>query len=385
MDYSRYESLNFLIVVNSLNVFGGAERQALILAEYLKQNVSENVSVLAFQDGNVFRPLLAEIGLKIYCFPFKHQVKKVKKLVQYYNLSQLVKGIKPDILIPYVAESNKIVAQIWNHVGAKFAFWNQREEGRKLYGTAHERKLINKLPAIVSNSYEGRDALVRTYGINPERIKVINNGVITVEKLHSTTNWHSAFQLKDDRSLVAMIANITNRKDHKTLLRAWQKVVEAFENKDITPPFLVLAGRKAEAYDSLRLLGFDLRLSNHIGFTGTLSTEKVQDLIYQSAFCVFSSNLEGCPNGVLECMAQGKAVVGTKISGIEQALGRKYETICLSKPNDPNDLANKIKKTIEQPELMAEIGAHNHERIKIDFSVKQMVDQHLSLIDPILS
>ena len=149
-------------------------------------------------------------------------------------------------------------------------------------------------------------------------------------------------------------------------------------------PFLVLAGRKAETYDQLRLLGFNLKLSNHISFTGTLTTPEVKDLIAQSLFGVFSSNLEGCPNGVLECMEQGKAVVGTHISGVEQALGTAYKDICLSQPNNAQDLANKIMALYKQPALIEEIGEHNRQRIDTEFSVEQMVKKHLNLLETVI-
>jgi glycosyltransferase involved in cell wall biosynthesis len=378
MSKETFKNQHFLFVVNTYKAFGGAERQALILASYIKEHISEHVSFLAFEDGEHFRRLLEDAGIPVYFFPFKHHAPKHKKLGQYWQLVRFLKPLKPDVLIPYVAESNKIVAQIWKHTGAQFAFWNQREEGRKLYGTVHEKKLIRAVPAVVSNSFEGRDALVRVYGLKPEAITVVNNGIVPYTGSIETYNWHAHFNIETKRPLVSMIANITSRKDHKTLIEAWQLVIKKCKENKMPLPFLVLAGRKVETYDALRLLGFDLKLSEHIGFTGTLNT--VQGLIKQSLFCVFSSNLEGCPNGVLECMEQGKAVVGTHISGVEQALGTMYAAECLTQPNSPKDLAEKIVKLYQQPELMAAIGAYNAERIRTEFSVEQMVTKHLDLI-----
>ena len=378
-DYKNLKHTKFLFVVNTLNAFGGAERQAFILASYIKEHISEHVAFLAFEDGEHFRGLLEDAGIPVYFFPFKHHCPKHKKLLQYFKLIRFIKSQQPDVLIPYVAESNKIVAQIWKYTGAQFAFWNQREEGRKLYGTPHEKKLIRNIPALVSNSFEGRDALVRVYGLKPETITVINNGIVPYTDAIKTDDWHAHFGIDQSRPLVSMIANITNRKDHETLLKAWSIVIEESKKNKMEIPFLVLAGRKAETYDRLRLLGFDLRLSDHIGFTGSLKS--VQGLIKQSLFCVFSSNLEGCPNGVLECMEQGKALVGTHISGIEQALGTAYKDICLSQPNNAEDLANKIIALYKQPTLIQEIGKYNRQRIDNEFSVEQMVKKHLELIN----
>ena len=373
-----FKNTHFLFVVNTLGGIGGAERQALILASCIKTKVSGHVALIAFEDGTNFRGLFEEAGIQVYFFPFKHHAPKARKLLQYFKLVQFVKKLSPDVLIPYVAESNKIVAQIWKYTGAKFAFWNQREEGRKLYGTALEQKLIRGVSAIVSNSFEGADALKRTYGLFDKDITVINNGIISHNKEFIKTNWHHKLGIETNRPIISMIANITNRKDHETLLKAWAIVILDCKENNVELPFLILAGRKAETYDKLRLLAFDLNLSNYIAFVGELNP--VQDVISQSLFCVFSSNLEGCPNGVLECMEQGKVVVGTNISGVVQALGNKYNSQCLSEPNNAEDLASKIISLYEKPSLLVEIGQYNKQRINTEFSVKKMAEAHLELI-----
>jgi len=373
-----FKNTHFLFVVNTLESFGGAERQALILAGYIKTYISKHVAFIAFEDGTNFRSLLKEAGFQVYFFPFNHQASKAKKLLQYYKLVQYVKKLSPDILIPYVAESNKIVAQIWKHTGAKFAFWNQREEGRKLYGTPLEQKLIRWVSAIVSNSFEGADALKRTYVLSDKDITVINNGITPYKQEFITTDWHHKLGIETNRPIISMIANITNRKDHETLLKAWKIVILDCKENNVELPFLILAGRKAETYDKLRLLAFDLNLSNHIAFVGELNP--VQDVISQSLFCVFSSNLEGCPNGVLECMEQCKAVVGTNISGLRQAMGDRYENVCLSEPNNSNSLAEKILAIINNDELRGEIGHYNAKRIRKEFSVELMANSYLDLI-----
>ena len=374
----RFKDTRFLFAVNTLKTFGGAERQALILASYIKANVSEHVTFIAFEDGTNFRSLLEEAGIQVWFFPFKHHTSKHKKILRYYQLVKFIRLFKPDVLLPYVAESNKIVAQTWKYTGAQFAFWNQREEGRKLYGTALEQKLIRKVSAIVSNSFEGADALKKTYKLSDKDITVINNGIAPHNQEFITADWHQELGIETNRPIVSMIANITDRKDHETLLKAWAIVILACKQNNVELPFLILAGRKAETYDKLRLLAFDLNLSNHIAFVGEVNS--VQDLIAQSYFCVFSSNLEGCPNGVLECMEQGKVVVGTNISGLRQAMGENYAEMCLSEPNNPNSLAEKILGIINNNELRIEIGLYNERRILKEFSVEQMVNNYLDLI-----
>ncbi len=379
IDYAKYSQLHFVFIVNTIGPFGGAERQAYLLAQYIKNKVSDKVTFIAFEDGVYFRNKLETEQFNIIVTPFKHHEKnRLKKTYAYLRLIKEFRKIKPDILIPYVSESNKIVAQIWKHTGAHFAFWNQRDEGRKLYNTQREKKLIRNIPSIVSNSFEGRDALVNVYGLNPEEITVINNGIIPFNNNIQFTDWHKKLNIAENRPLISMIANITDRKDHVTLLKAWHLVIKHCKLENVELPFLVLAGRKDSMYDQLRLLAFDLKLCDHIEFIGTLNP--VQPLIKESYFCVFSSNLEGCPNGVLECMEQGKAVIGTNISGVRQALGEKYSSHTLTKPNSEKDLAQKVITLLQANAHVEEIGLYNKNRISDHFNVKKMADSYLSLI-----
>lgn len=369
---------NFLFVVNTYKSFGGAERQALIFAEYIFKNVSGNVAFIAFEDGNTFKEMILNAGISAYYFPFKHHSGKLQKLWQYVKLIRFLRKLQPDILIPYVAESNKIVAMAWKYTGARFAFWNQRDEGRKLYGTKMERKAIRNVSAIVSNSYEGKEALVKTYGLNDADIRIINNGIIPVMENTKSVIWHEKLAIPKDRPIISMIANITNRKDHLTLIKAWQIVITELKAASQALPVLVLAGRKVHTYDKLRLLAFDLNLSDHIRFTGEI--RDVTSLINESLFCVFSSNLEGCPNGVLECMAQRKVVIGTDISGIRQAISGTYEEYCLVQPNSPKEFAGKIVHLFTNSELKSEIEAFNLQRINNEFSVEGMVRNFFNII-----
>lgn len=375
---NKIQHKHFVFVINTLKAFGGAERQALIFADYLKTKLQLKVSFIAFEEGDYIAEMLTEKNIPYHVFPFKHNAPRHKKAIAYLKLIRAVKKLKPDIFIPYVAESNKIVAEIWKPTEAQFAFWNQREEGRKLFGSRREHKLIRQVSAVVSNSFEGRDALVKAYNLLPNEITVINNGILPKQEQKTAVDWHKYFDIDAERPLVCMIANITDRKDHETLVKAWALVVKHCKTQQKNIPFLILAGRKDKTYDKLRLLAFDLKLSDHIGFTGTVSN--VTEVITPCLFAVFSSNLEGCPNGVLECMEQGKAVIGTHISGIEQALGLNYAEQCLVQPNDPEDFANKIIHILEKPDLMETIGQYNSERIKTEFSVEQMVEKHLNLI-----
>lgn len=383
MNLERLGSLHYLFVMGTYKNIGGAETQAMRLAVYIKTTLGAKVSFIATEQGEAFKNELQQLGFHTELHVFNHGASKVQKVLSYPGLIRHLRVLKPDVLIPYVAESNKIVAQIWRYTGATFSFWNQRDEGRKLYGTSNEKSIIRKVSSIVSNSYEGRDALVKVYGLESDQIHVINNGIISHDEPIKRTDLRKDYDLKTTRPLVTMVANITPRKDHETLLIAWAKVMKHCEEKGQIKPLLVLAGWLGKTFDALRLLAFDLNLSNDIKFLGAV--KPIQPLIEESEFCVFSSNLEGCPNGVLEAMERHKVVIGTNISGIRQALGERYSEYVLSEPNSPEDLASKIIGIMNNPELSNQISSYNKTRISQEFSIDKMGQSYLELIDKYFS
>jgi glycosyltransferase involved in cell wall biosynthesis len=95
-----------------------------------------------------------------------------------------------------------------------------------------------------------------------------NNAIYVPDTDGLKPYWKSHLGLKEDAIVVSMIANITPFKDHKTLFKAWSSVENHFKvkQKDV---FLLLAGRPEDkVVQELKILGFDLHISNSIRFLG---------------------------------------------------------------------------------------------------------------------
>jgi hypothetical protein len=99
-----------------------------------------------------------------------------------------------------------------------------------------------------------------------------------------------------------MAANLHGLEDHKTLLKAWPRVQETWPERQLAPVILP-AGRLDGTADSLKALDYDLNLGSSVRCLGGVSD--ICGLLGAAELGVFSSRLEGCPNGVLECMASG--------------------------------------------------------------------------------
>jgi glycosyltransferase involved in cell wall biosynthesis len=177
-----------------------------------------------------------------------------------------------------------------------------------------------------------------------------------------------------------MIANLHRFKDHVTLLQAWRQVVEQLE-KTGRSSLLLLAGRFDDSYKSLKSLTSDLELGESVRFLGPVSD--VSGLLSAVDLGVFSSRLEGCPNGVLECMSAGLAIAATDIAGIREAVEPGgYEF--LAPPGDAEALADCILKLALNPELRTELGARNLDHIRNVFNPERMCEEMSALISDCL-
>jgi glycosyltransferase involved in cell wall biosynthesis len=139
----------------------------------------------------------------------------------------------------------------------------------------------------------------------------------------------------------------------------------------------MLAGRFDNMYGSLRALAVNLGIQDNVRFLGQVADISI--LLGAIDLGVFSSRFEGCPNGVLECMAAGLAVVATDIPGIREAVGPSVYRF-LVPPGDAEALANKIIELAADPCLRAELGKLNAHRAREVFSLERMGKQTADLI-----
>ena len=372
--YIDYDKL-IIIVIGTLNGMGGAERQAILLCEHLN-NSGYNVKLLALSGGDT-EQVLKKKNIDYVVYPFDGYQSFTKNIVSLIKLTFFLRKLKPFAFIPFITLNSKYIGLIWKLTGAKFACWNQRDEGREVYGSRLEKISANNVPVIITNSLPGKDAIIKKVGISKNKIKIINNGIVIPEQVEPSIDWKKELNLPEQSLIVSMLASIYKYKDHKTLLKAWAIVQQSLKNETLRP-VLILAGTFKGMENELKVVCYDLRIADSVYFIG--ATPNTNTLIEQSSLVVHSSNKEGCPNAVLEAMALGKPVVATSIPGHMQALGDTYGIHCLSSPNDAKDLSDKMVKVLEDETLSQELGAYNLQRIIDHFSINQMVNSYLELI-----
>jgi glycosyltransferase involved in cell wall biosynthesis len=353
--------VKIVFVLGNLEL-GGAERQALILASYLREQAE--VEILGFNRSGP----VADI-CKQHRIPSR--VVALQQPSDLRNFARLLRQQRPDILLPYTLIPNVICGLLWQRTGARLCVWNQRDEGIFDINAKWQQRAAQQTPQFIANSHAGARYLIEKLNVDPEKIRVIPNGIELAPPQSDRRTWRARLEIDDTTFVACMIANLHANKDHATLLKAWRLVVDTLEQHAV----LVLAGRHYGAYESLVELTNELGIANNVRFTGYVSD--VSGLLSAADLGVFSSRSEGCPNGVLECMAAGLAVAATDVEGIREVLGDKR---FLAPPNDADRLAQIILELAADPELRTTVGAANQKRIKARYNAQRMCEDTANLI-----
>jgi glycosyltransferase involved in cell wall biosynthesis len=358
---------------------GGAERQALILAKHLVQHEQAAVEVWGFNKSGPVAAMCEQIGVPWRLESFSFASGRVTRLRSLANITTSLRGARPDILLPYTFVPNVICGLVWRSAGAQACVWNQRDEGVMPFVAEWARSAALATPMFISNAVAGAEFLIRELGVDPSKIRVIENGVEPSIANEDRSQWRAKLKIEDDTFMACMVANLHDNKDHRTLLRAWKRVVDRFNDRKAV---LVLAGRHDGAYDSLAALSHELNLNGDVRFAGQVMD--VPGLLSAADAGVFSSFIEGCPNAVLESMAAGLAVAGTNIDAIRSLVGPAGFEF-LAPPKDDEALAAAILKLANDSELRVTIGAENQRRVREQYTTARMCESTVAALKEVVS
>lgn len=367
MTDSPLNGVKVIMIHQSLEM-GGAERQGLLLAQWLKENHGVNVEIWGLGHLGSVAAWCEKRNIPWRKVSWAWSGTRLSNMIGMLRLLIALKRSQPDVLLPYTMPPNIGCGILWRLVGAKTCVWNQRDEGRQRLAPFLERYAVKNTPWFISNSRHATDFLTKELGVNRERIDVIPNGIELAPMQLDRDDWRFHHGIPKDSFVACMVANLQQFKDHPTLLKAWQIVLKSCAN-DSQAPVLVLAGHDYGRGAELQALAKNLGLENHVHFLGHI--DDITGMLNASDIGVFSSLMEGLPNGVLECMAAGLPVVATNIPGIREALGSDEHHL-LTVPGNALTMAKAVLRLMHDQNLRQSVSEKNANRICAEFSKEQM-------------
>ncbi|MEO0131896.1 MAG: glycosyltransferase family 4 protein [candidate division WOR-3 bacterium] len=154
---------------------------------------------------------------------------------------------------------------------------------------------------------------------------------------------------QDNRPKILFLGRIEPRKGLKYLLLAFRNVVKKFPNA-----LLIIVGKGLLGYSYQQYITSEIK--NNIHFVGLIPNHiKPQYYASCDVFCAPSVGRESFGIILLEAMATGKPVVASNISGYRTIIEDGVDGY-LAQPKDPEDIATKIIKILEDAALRKELG-----------------------------
>lgn len=219
-----------------------------------------------------------------------------------------------------------------------------------LYAEATVQRLMGsyeKVDAFIAPSRFMKESIAHRFP--EERIKLLYNGVDT-----------NAFcKSEADDGYVLFLGRLVREKGVETLLKAHANSSAGWR--------LVVAGTGP--------LGDELKVQyNPSIFVGYLTGEALKKMIERASVVVVPSEwYENCPMSVLEAMAYGKPVVGSRMGGIPELVD-DGKTGLLFEAGNVEELTYALDKLMASSELRKKMGNAGRRRVEVEFSLDKHND-----------
>jgi glycosyltransferase involved in cell wall biosynthesis len=221
---------------------------------------------------------------------------------------------------------------------------------------------------IMANSLEAKRIAVETERLDPDRVKVVYQGVDMTKFSRGLGDASAAERLGVPRSarVVGITANLRPVKDHALFLRAAKIVADA-----VPDAAFLLVGR-GELYDELRGIAAELGVGRRVFFTQ--GEGNVMDYLARMSIGCLTSISEGFSNAIMEYMAAGMPVVAIDVGGNRDAI-IDGETGFLVPERSPEALAEPIVRLLRDEERRAQMGNAGFDRCTENFEVQKTIGQ----------
>ncbi len=349
-----------VIILATNSIEGGAAIHIETLVSRLKDRVE--FVIIFGSSGSVLSRLIAKGFNCIVLKELNNSSNLYHDSIALYKLCRIIGIIRPDILHLHTSKAGFIgrIAGFITNTNTVFTVhgwgWRGMSRFKGLLILLIER-LLGKLPntsyIYVSNSVQ-REA-TNLVLINKNKGKTILNG---------TDDFGLCDFQKFDKFTLIMPARVSNAKDHKTLVMAFEKL--DFESS------LILCG---EGTDNPEFIDYIEKFAPNrikdITFMGSVSN--MNELLSKSHVFTLISNFEALPLSIIEAMSASLPVIASKVGGVSELIIENYNGF-LVPAGDSDFIVQKINELLID-ENRIKMGVRGRETYLNKFSSDQMAKE----------
>ena len=226
-----------------------------------------------------------------------------------------------------------------------------------------------QVDGFIAASHAIRDILVQD-GIPSGRIQVVHDGIDSerIER-RPAIDIHAEYWLPHGVPVIVNVGALVGHKGQRFLIDAMPMVL-----REVPDAHLVIFG-EGDLRAPLERQVKHLALEKRVLLPGF--REDVLSLMKSADLFVMSSVTEGLGSAVLDAMAMGLAVVGTRAGGIPEAVV-PGETGVLVEPGEAKPLAAAIVALLKDRALRQAYGEYGRARVRELFGVDRLVEGTLA-------
>ncbi len=299
--------------------FGGAERYMQRLVAGLR-TAGHEIHIFAAE-----WKADAEPGITIHRVPVNRLTSWLKNLTFSLNCQKLLEEEQPDIIFSLERTLRQDIYRAGDGCHRQWLLLKNR--GQSILHKAMtwlnplqlayvwlERRMFtdSKLLAIIANSETGKQDIIRLYGVTPDRIHVVYNGIDPVcrdegDKELQRQKLAREFSLENELRLL-YVGSGFRRKGVPAAIAAAARLEQPFR--------LFIVGKGNQS--SYRRLAQRLGIIDRVVFTGPRTDV---ELFYQGCdVFIFPTLYDPFSNATLEAMAHGLPVITTRYNGVSELI-----------------------------------------------------------------
>ncbi len=212
-----------------------------------------------------------------------------------------------------------------------------------------EREGMERADKVVTVSHLTRNIVISRYGISPDKVEVVYNGVDRNRKWSPTQ-----MSISKSEKVVLFLGRITMQKGPEYFLQAAQKVLEVVDNVKF-----VMAGSGDMMYQAIEMAA-QLGIGHKVLFTGFLRGDDVRRIFRMADLYVMPSVSEPFGIAPLEALDNDVPVIISKQSGVSEVLNHVLKVDFW----DVNEMANKIAAVLRYPPLQMTLRSHGNFEVR---------------------
>ena len=232
-------------------------------------------------------------------------------------------------------------------------------------------RLVDRFVAV---SRADAERMVAREGVRADKVEVIPNGYIP-SPANSITDVRAELGLDHAVPVIAIAAVLRPEKRLELLLEAHAEVLRALPATQ-----LLLAG-DGPCRQELEDTAHDLGLDGHVHFLG--HRRDVDSVLRAANVAALSSDREGSPLLMFECMANSTPLVATAVGGVPDVIDDGRTGVLVPR-RDPGAMAQALIGILTDPERAGQLAAAAREDLD-RFTIDATAARYASLYDRLLS